>query len=189
MTDEASITHGSRPVSSSLLSASKSSRTKPPRSSNQKQDAETKKTKRSRPVARRLQARLVALETAPVKEEVDGEDPNNQLERVSYKSHVYYSVTHSESSWTANITIDYPLCQFVIHISSLLFYYIQNPSPPHSHTPTSFTTLTPSHMYKRPLPFNMKPAQLAFQKDVTYDERGNIIDMVRLDPRKFPSHM
>ena len=34
----------------------------------------------------------------------------------------------------------------------------------------------------------MRPAQLRWQKDVSYDERGNILSMTRLDPAHFPSH-
>ena len=40
----------------------------------------------------------------------------------------------------------------------------------------------------RPLPYGMKPVQLNWQKEVTYDQSGNLVHMVRLDPTKFPSH-
>ena len=62
----------------------------------------------------------------------------------------------------------------------------QSPSTPHSCTPTSSILTGPR--LPRPLPYGMKPIQLTWQKEVTYDEQGNILDMVKLDPTKFPSH-
>ena len=62
----------------------------------------------------------------------------------------------------------------------------QSPSTPHSCTPTSSILTGPR--LPRPLPNGMKPIQLTWQKEVTYDEQGNILDMVKLDPTKFPIH-
>ena len=62
----------------------------------------------------------------------------------------------------------------------------QSLSSSHSCTPTSSILAGPS--LPRPLPYGMKPVQLTWQKEVTYDEQGNILDMVKLDPTKFPSH-
>ena len=71
------------------------------------------------------------------------------------------------------------------------------PPPPYTHThtnrpwapptPTSSLSCSPVPPPKL-LPYNMKPAQLRWQKDVTYDSRGNIVNMTRLDPSKFPRH-
>lgn len=63
---------------------------------------------------------------------------------------------------------------------------LQSLSSPHSCTPTSSILAGPR--LPRPLPYGMKPVQLMWQKEVTYDEQGNILDMVKLDPTKFPSH-
>ena len=59
-------------------------------------------------------------------------------------------------------------------------------SPTGSHTPISFTSEDPALLRHRPMPYGLKPAQLNWQKEVTYDERGNIIDMIKLDPATFP---
>ncbi|CAI8001194.1 Uncharacterized protein C2orf81 homolog [Geodia barretti] len=62
------------------------------------------------------------------------------------------------------------------------------PSPAGSHTPTT-SPVPPSPSSPPPfLPYNMKPAQLRWQKDVTYDSSGKIVDMLRLNPSAFPSH-
>ena len=59
-------------------------------------------------------------------------------------------------------------------------------SPVGSRTPVSFTNDDPALLCRRPMPYGLKPAQLNWQKEVTYDERGNIIDMIKLDPATFP---
>ena len=61
------------------------------------------------------------------------------------------------------------------------------PSVVSSHTPVSFTSEDPALLCRYPMPFGLKPAQLNWQREVTYDDRGNIIDMIKLDPAKFPS--
>ena len=64
--------------------------------------------------------------------------------------------------------------------------HLQSVSTPHSLTPTSSILAGPR--LPRPLPYGMKPVQLTWQKEVTYDEHGNILGVVKLDPTKFPSH-
>ena len=59
-------------------------------------------------------------------------------------------------------------------------------SPAGSRTPVSFTSEDPALLRRRPMPYGLKPAQLNWQKEVTYDERGNIVDMIKLDPATFP---
>ena len=61
------------------------------------------------------------------------------------------------------------------------------PSSAGTHTPTSFISDDHALSCHRPMPYGMKPSQLNWQKEVTYDERGNIIDMIKLDPATFPS--
>ena len=60
--------------------------------------------------------------------------------------------------------------------------------PPLSCSPLSSTGRTGGHRGHQLLPYGMRPAQLRWQKDVSYDERGNILSITRLDPTKFPSH-
>ena len=61
------------------------------------------------------------------------------------------------------------------------------PSVVNSHTPVSFMNEDPALLCRYPMPYGLKPAQLNWQREVTYDDRGNIIDMMKLDPAKFPS--
>lgn len=118
---------------------------------------------RVRPKARHLQTRLLALSEPPQKQEEEEEEVDQTLQPT-------YLV-----SWC--------LCMYMI-IMSVVITLSQVPSPPPSPaTPPHSSPLPP-----RPLPFNMKPAQLRWQKEVTYDSSGNIVDMTRLDPFDFPSH-
>ena len=61
------------------------------------------------------------------------------------------------------------------------------PSIVSSHTSISFNSEDPALLCRYPMPFGLKPAQLNWQREVTYGDRGNIIDMIKLDPAKFPS--
>lgn len=51
------------------------------------------------------------------------------------------------------------------------------------HEPPSPSDVPPTFM-----PFGLKPSQLDWMKDIKYDKMGNIVDILKLDPRKFPSH-
>ena len=80
-------------------------------------------------------------------------------------------------------------CHIIIIIEIIIIITLVSPqalsSPAHSRTPTSFTSEDPALLRCRPMPYGLKPSQLNWQKEVTYDERGNIIDMIKLDPATF----
>ena len=80
------------------------------------------------------------------------------------------------------------MCSLSLSLSLILPPLSQvAPSVVSSHTPVSFTSEDPALLCQYPMPFGLKPAQLNWQREVTYDDRGNIIDMIKLDPAKFPS--
>ena len=72
------------------------------------------------------------------------------------------------------------------HLNNYVIYQVA-PSVVSSHSPVSFTSEDPALLCRYLMSYGLKPAQLNWQREVTYDDRSNIIDMIKLDLAKFPS--
>ena len=69
----------------------------------------------------------------------------------------------------------HPHCYYII-IIIIIIPKVDEPSPEPDMGAVSHT------------PFGLKPVQLKWMTEVKYDDNGKIVDMVKLDPTKFPSH-